>query len=274
MYEQSLTQAGLYLEQAQIYELLLKNGPQKAGKIAKNTGITRSLVYRILEELIKMKLVKKDAKSAKVAIFSPNHPMELQNLAEKKERQAKNAQMALESILPLLSSEFNLMTGKPNIQFFEGFEGLKKIYDDILKTNQDFLLIRAGEEPIFLTEVVPKLINTFIKKRVQQNIHVQSITPMDKITQERKEKDKALLAQRTLVDKEDYTAPVEINIYGNKVAFLSYAKELIGFIIESPQIAQSLKELFLLIKKGAKTSSDNQIENNITNQTSVQSTAQ
>lgn len=52
---------------------------------------------------------------------------------------------------------------------------------------------------------------------------------------------------------DEYTAPVEIDIYGDKIALMSFGKELIGVIIESPQIARALKEIFLLAKRGAET---------------------
>jgi len=250
--------SGLYDDQAKIYEILLKNGPLPAGKIANISQITRSLVYRVLEELEAKGLVTKEEEAKKVAIFTPAHPLNLQVLAEKMERKAKNAQIALDSILPSLSSEFNLMTGRPNIQFYEGLSGLQKIYDDILRTNKDFLLIRAGEEPVYITQVIPELLDKFIKKRVRQDIYVDAITPIDQLTEDRKINDQKNLYNRTAIPKNDYTAPVEINIYGDKVAILSYGKELIGFIIESPQIAQSLKQLFSLIKKGAMISSNNQ----------------
>ena len=45
---------------------------------------------------------------------------------------------------------------------------------------------------------------------------------------------------------------LEIDIYGNKVALLSFGKELIGTIIESKQIAEALKQIFDLAKLGAK----------------------
>ena len=38
-----------------------------------------------------------------------------------------------------------------------------------------------------------------------------------------------------------YTAPVEIDIFGDKVAILSFGKELVGMIAESKQIASIVK---------------------------------
>ncbi len=50
--------------------------------------------------------------------------------------------------------------------------------------------------------------------------------------------------------KDKYDAPVEIDIFGNKVAILSFGDELIGMIIESKQIASSLRQLFILATLG------------------------
>ena len=105
-----------------------------------------------------------------------------------------------------------------------------------------------------LSTILPKLVpvvDGFIKQRIKKKISVTAITPKDRLIKST-ENDAKILFNRTWIDKKYYTAPVEIDIYSNKVAILSFGKELIGIIIESPQIAKALKQLFLLSKKGAK----------------------
>nr|MBP9821153.1 hypothetical protein [Candidatus Saccharibacteria bacterium] len=45
-------------------------------------------------------------------------------------------------------------------------------------------------------------------------------------------------------------------VYGNKVSIISFGKEAIGTVIDSPQIAESLKQIFKILDKGLKQSKD------------------
>lgn len=85
-------------------------------------------------------------------------------------------------------------------------------------------------------------------------MRVYAITPRDQFAKLRvttPEADKAILFERTWVDASLYSAPVEIDIYGDKIALLSFGTELIGVIIQSPQIANALQQIFALAKRGA-----------------------
>ena len=121
-----LAQLGLDSNQILIYTFLLENGPSKASVIAKNTPLKRGLVYKILDELIKMEIITKDDPEGAVSIFTPLHPSTLKSLAESKVRQAQNAQNYLDTELGSLISMYNLANNKPGIEFYEGIEELKK----------------------------------------------------------------------------------------------------------------------------------------------------
>ena len=127
MYEKTLEQIGLSPNQAAIYEILIKNGPLSAGKIAQKSPLKRGLVYKILEELAAMNIVEKLEEPKKVAVFRANHPLKLKDLAENKEQKARDSIKILESLLPSLTSDFNLISGRPGVKFYEGKEGIIKI---------------------------------------------------------------------------------------------------------------------------------------------------
>lgn len=250
-YTQTLTQAGLSAEQAQIYEVLLKQGPSSARKVAQNTPLKRSLVYKILDDLIKLGLVEKADAIGKISIFTPAHPLKLKEFVERQEQKAKTAQVALDGLMGSLTSDFNLASGKPGIQFYEGLTGLEKIYNDILSNNQDFYLIRSAYEPNYENKVVP-ILNKFIEKRIKKGLKVTALTPSGKSQKKySEEEDKKNLYLRTWIPNDFYNSPVEIDIYGDKIAMLSFGKELIGVTIESPQISRAIKQIFLLSEIGA-----------------------
>ena len=126
--ERILIDAGLSEEQALVYGALLEKGPQKASNIASWTGIKRSLVYKILEQLDNMGFVEKKGGEGTVAVFSPNHPSLLLSSFEQKEKEMAMTKELITASLGQLTSKFNLLAGKPNVQFFEG----KNDYQQIL----------------------------------------------------------------------------------------------------------------------------------------------
>jgi len=74
---------------------------------------------------------------------------------------------------------------------------------------------------------------------------------------EQEKKDQDILFDRTWVSTSLYNSPVEIDIYGDRVAIMSYGKEFVGTIIQSEQISKALKQVFELARVGAKVKSFN-----------------
>ena len=89
--------------------------------------------------------------------------------------------------------------------------------------------------------------------------HVGDISP----TSERIEEDAIKFQQRDTVEERDsvivsslrFPFQNEMNIYGNKVAFIHFKKDepLIGIMIAHPNIAQTMKALFDLAWQGSLT---------------------
>jgi sugar-specific transcriptional regulator TrmB len=251
-YQQELIRIGLTHEQATIYEFLLKNGPSPASRIARHALLKRGLTYKVLEQLIELLLVaKQDARGA-VTLFSPLHPGRLQQLVTEKERLITQATTSLSSHLAGLVSLFNLVSGKPGISFFEGLQGIKRIYDDMLDTGKDILLIRSRYD----TNVSFDFIPLFIKKRAAKGISVRAITPDLPEANHNPAIDTANLFHRTWVPADLYTDPVEIDIYGDKVAMIHLSEPITGTIIQHPAIAQAMRSVFNLAERGATSASN------------------
>lgn len=256
MFEQQLEQSGLTKNQAIVYEALLKTGAVPARAVLAAIPFKRGLAYKTLDELASLGLVIKKEEPGKIAIFEPVHPTKLKEIAEAKEKEAQNAQITLEAVLGELTSNYNLISGKPGLRFYEGILGIKKIYDDILAVGEDFLFIRSTYEPVYKEKILP-IVDDFIKKRVAKKIKCSVLSPSDVYPTaadrtKREAEDRERLIERTWVEKSFYSAPVEIDIYGNRVALISFGQELVGVIIESPQISQALKQIFALAQLGAK----------------------
>ena len=88
---------------------------------------------------------------------------------------------------------------------------------------------------------------TFIERRVKAGINVVALSPETPLSNHDPAIDRQWLYTRTWLPEGSYNAPVEIDVYGNKVALLSFENEAIGTVIQSPQIADAMRQLFDLL---------------------------
>ncbi len=259
MQKELLTSLGLSKDETIIYSFLLENGEATAGVIIKKNPFKRGTVYNILKSL-KEKGIVEENEDTKIAKFKALHPSHLLKFAEEQERNAQLNKEALNTILPDFISRYNLSQEKPGVRFYEGIQANQRLYEDILRTNEDYQFVRMTYESTF-KEAVKPVFKQFMKKRIKQGLKVRAITPADdkhateEARKEQERKDKDILFDRTWVDPKLYNAPVEIDIYGDRVAMMSYGKEFIGMIIQSKQISDAMKQLFELARIGAKVKS-------------------
>jgi len=241
--ENILIQAGLSEEQALVYGSLLEKGPQKASNLSSWTGIKRGLTYKVLEQLEIMGLVEKKGGDGTVATFYPQHPSLLMHTLEGREKELVLAKEMLTFSLGTLSSKYNLITGKPSVQFFEGLLGMQKLYDDILVVKEDILLIQSNKDRS--RPEIEEIVSSHIKKQVSAKIHVKAITPFVPDTKEYIEKyDEQNLVTRRVVSIEKYNPEAQIMIYGNKVGFTSFGEILVTTIIDNKEIASTMRATF------------------------------
>lgn len=233
-----LHEFGLNQKQANVYLAMLELGQTRVINLAKKTGILRTTIYDVLEELEKKRLVTQ-TKKGKKRLFLASEPENLEQILEEKRKK-------LENLIPALKSLVNTTGEKPIIKYYEGSEGVKEVYRDTLKYQ--------GELVAFVTEnIISKLGQDFAdeykEKRVKAKITVRVIGPDTEEIIEYKKTDQKDLKETRLVSKEEFPFSIEMNVYGNKLAFMSFSESL-GLIIESNEIAKNMRFLFELAWRG------------------------
>lgn len=85
----------------------------------------------------------------------------------------------------------------------------------------------------------------------------KALTPdAPEVSKNHVESDTEMLLERIWYQPQEYTAPVEWSVYGNKVSIISFGEEAMGMVIDSPQIAESLRQIFAMLEQGLKSKSD------------------
>lgn len=255
-----LQNIGLNDKEARIYLACLELGPTNIQNITGKANIKRSTVYEILESLKEKGLMHVTTKG-KRKLYLASEP---ENLLET----IKEREKLLKEILPQLKSINNVGFAKPKITFYEGKEGLRDIYMEALKSstnNADWISPMKS----VLETVGIDWMEKYVEIKVKKNYWIRSIHVSDLVIDSYKYQDPTTF-KKTLRDvrfsPKGITIPNAIGIYDNKVAILSSRKEGFGFIIESEDYAQSMKELYKLLWDKSKTveqlnDSDKNLEN-------------
>lgn len=238
-----LEQIGLSEEEAKVYSTLVTNGTLQARKIAYDSKVNRSLVYKILKKLSSYGLIEENTDQGKISRFTALHPSKLHDLVKKKEEELKLADHAFHEAVSTLGAQFNLMCGKPTVRFYEGVEGIKILYKDILHIGKDIKLIRSPYDK--RTPELDTVVKKQIQSQIERNIKAKIIAPMEVLYDETlKKRDGAELVTRCRVPKEEMDIKAQVIIYGEKVAFTSFADCMITTIVEDKTIAETFSILF------------------------------
>ena len=243
MNTQLLEDIGLTKPQALAYSALIANGPATAPAIAARIGESRSNAYKILDRLCELELATKDQASTRLRYF-PASPAILDQLIQKQAEVVRLRERKLQAELPQLLDTFFARSEQPGIRFYQGKEGIKQIYSDMLATGKTLYLMRSPADVDFYDA---DFFAELRKKRRLLNIKTIGITPDVSSANHDPEIDAANLFERTWIPASAYTANVEWNISGDKVALISYGQEAMGIVIHSTQIAESFRQVFRLV---------------------------
>jgi sugar-specific transcriptional regulator TrmB len=241
MYEQTLVQAGLDEQQAIVYEALLKHGQLSAGATHKLVPLKRGLVYKVLDELVALGVAEKIQETGKVIVFGLTHPLTLKELAEKREQSAKDARMALEGVLPSLISDFNLVSGRPGVQFLEGEEGVWQVLMDTLQT-KSVMYTYADVEAV--DKHIRTLNERYAKKRDTLGIDKKVILLDTPYARERMKTYHRFVTDTRFIKLSTEPFQSVIEIYDDKIAYITFGENMRGVIIQDKAIHDMHQALF------------------------------
>ena len=249
---ENLINYGLSDKEDKVYLAALELNESSAQDIAKLAKINRATVYVIIESLVRnglISIVRRGKKSMYLAA-NPNKMIEL--LEQQKAKIAAKVD-EVRSVLPELETIYNYSPSKPRIRYFEGLAGLQELYRDTLKTNQTIYSFDPVHEGMSKA-LLKWLGEEYVPERIKKEIDIKVICPhfQQPSTARFIEESKKLRRELRLVPADKFPFTIEIEVYGSKVAIISYdVKEMFGVIIESEAVHKTMKCIFDLSWEGA-----------------------
>jgi sugar-specific transcriptional regulator TrmB len=228
----SLKNIGLTNNEAKIYYALLRLKDSKAGLISKKSGINRTTTYDSLNSLIEKGLVSYVVRSNN-KIFRPCSPENFSSFLEEKILIAKK-------IIPELSSVYEKPEEKQNVTIFQGYKGIKSVFQDLIKTcgknGTNLVLDSEGQ----FAERMPYYAPHFIKQLEDNNIIVKHIVRKGHDVKPSK------TTSVRYIDKLE-KSDASIDIYGNKLAVIVWTDNPEAVVIENKSLSSSMRFYFNLI---------------------------
>lgn len=247
-YTENIVSTGLSKEQAVVYEALLKLGESPASTISKSIPnkypLSRPLIYKVLEELIKLDLAEKKDLEGKVATFTPKHPVAINKAIDAEKARIERTKEEFLNTSGKLSSLFNLTSGKPGVQFYEGKDGVWEVLMDSLTSTEEVLSCADLEA---IEKYIPDLNAEYSIMREDKGIKKRALVIDSKISRDfLRSYDHAITTVKLI--KETTQRPnfqTVMQIYDQKVSYITLTNNyLVGIIITDQYIANTHKYLF------------------------------
>ena len=228
-----LRKIGLSNGEIKVYNALLDLGTSSLSHIHEKTRIERRNIYDILNKLIERGLIGYAAEN-KRKVYRISNPDKIIGYIEEKKNEFDNVKDEINLEMPAILERYNSKKSKINAQIYRGTNGVKAVYEDILKCKEHYF-IGGGR---YVMKNMPNYWNNFNLRRIKSKIKFYNLIRYDL-----KNEIRPLKYEYIKVLPKDFSAnPNVIFIWGNKTANVLFDDEFFAFVIESRQIAENYRK--------------------------------
>ena len=167
----TLRKIGLTEGEAKVYLSLIRIGTSTIGPILNESGITKSMIYQILEKLIRKGLVSFIIKE-KTKYYQSSSPTKLLDFVEEKKEGLMETKEEIKSLIPSLLMQQQRIKNQATI--YQGLKGLMTAYENrylkLKKGDEVVLYGLPSEQPEFHHAYWEKNHGILSKKRIKCRI--------------------------------------------------------------------------------------------------------
>lgn len=242
--ESKLKTFGLSSEEITLYLFLLENGSKTLLEASRETGINRSKIYRIVENLKKKSIIEESQDAwGRTLSASPASNLEITIVEREKELQSQKE--TLPDIISILNTFGNSKNTEFEVKSFKGVEGIKQMVWNELKGKE---LLAFGQANL----------NSLVGKKFAEKVRAEAVSRKQKIyelynfdaiqnnyTQNivyQKHHIKALKIPKNLLNIQNF-----IDIYNNTVNIFNWSeknKNISGISITNKPFANFYRQIF------------------------------
>lgn len=232
-----LTKIGLSAIESRIYHALMSQGAMSIAMIAQKTGLYRPQVYKYIPLLIQKNLVV-ESRHGRRKIYLAESPRQLEKIAD-------NIKLEVQTQIPKLLEIYSVSKIKPIISYFEGEQGIRHVYEDLVATCKKGDIFYRYESPRNY-RAVRKYLPDEYRVRFRDQGEVERLIITNKITEQQKKQRLGRLVKVVPPKYDLFDYDITQLIYSNKVAFIDFRSETVT-VIESPIFAEFQRKIFKLL---------------------------
>ncbi len=245
--KETLTEIGLTKGEIDVYLALLELGLSTTGKITKESGISSSKVYEVLQRLISKGLASYVIENGKHH-YSATSAERLVDYLEDKKRDISEGQEEIRKLIPSLESKRKSQK-LPEATIYRGRKGALVLINDIIndgkekfKNKEEYEVVGCGNED-YVT-YFPSQVKEYVKIAKKFKFKERLIFGKGVKTFNNNAKIRYLPPELNL--------PVRTVVYGDKVAIIDFEDPMTLIIIEKKSVAKAYINYFNALWKIAK----------------------
>jgi sugar-specific transcriptional regulator TrmB len=176
---------------------------------------------------------------SKKKFFEATHPNKLLEILNEEKQSISEKEALLKSLLPELAAIKGFSAKKQQVTIYEGVEGVKAIFEDILKTKKVNHVLGAWKYP----HILKYYLHHWHRRRIKAKL-------LDKMLFKKSAYKRALEFSKLPYTKVrvlpgSFHSPLAINVYEEKIAFIIGSKETpLAVLIKDKSIAKDFKNYF------------------------------
>jgi HTH-type transcriptional regulator, sugar sensing transcriptional regulator len=233
-----LISIGLKSGEARVFLTLLKLGSAKVGQIVKDSNVSYSKVYNVLDRLSSKGLVSHII-LGNVKYFNAVEPYRLEEYIKRKEQEVRKQSEAANKLIPELAKIVYKNRQSDMAEIFIGDKGIRTAYEILLRdaTSKDVLYYFypfEGYHPI-ASPFYSRLYLFQKHKKVQQ----RGIATLDF----KQSKHYAEISKGARMKFVDFPLPATMDIFKDKLLIISW-ENVTGILISSKEIAGHFRNYF------------------------------
>lgn len=233
-----LIDIGLSEKESLVYLALLPVDSASVIELAESTGINRTTLYPILEDLITKKIVTEVTEGKKVR-FQAEPPERFETYINNRRNQLEEQNRILSDIIPQMKAVSRKTGEKPIVKVYDGHDGaleaVNDYYEFIDDSEQSYVVYsRDLIEETFSPRELDKLKN----KRITKNIVTNAI-----YTKNDGDYQSQLEGGRIKIDGNKYPILCDIAVYGDRVRFITLKRAVSAILIKNKDIAETMESI-------------------------------
>lgn len=228
-----LETAGFTAKEAQVYLALVELGKGNVTEISKITKLKRSIIYVILEGLMKRGYAS-ELPNLKINTYQATDPTVILS-------QLKNAAKNFSEMLPMIRTLSNKGKNKPKISYHDNKESILKIFESMNTEDDIFYVYSCERSEYYSPGITDKWVKGYNKKLYP--LGNRHLLPNNKGEVEIAQKFLAA-GERVRFLEELKGINMDFSLYTNKIVITSLEENPFVVVIESEELVKSIRPIF------------------------------